>query len=77
MDEESIALLNGVDVLCGASVYLSDQWDVRMKRDQAQANLEARAILFNCSNKIFAEYGCGITRAEVEGAIIIERNVKS
>lgn len=67
--DELIAL----DMLHDACEYVRNQWDVRTDRAQAKANLDARAILFNCSNRIFEEAGCGITRAEMEGAAILER----
>lgn len=66
--------LIALDMLHNACAYIRDQWDVRMNRPQAKANLDARAILFNCSNQIFAEHRCGISEAEVEGAAILERN---
>jgi hypothetical protein len=44
-----------------------------MFREEAKANLDARAILFNCSNQIFREYDCPISKEEIEGAAIIER----
>jgi hypothetical protein len=58
--------LVALDMLHGACVYLRNRYE-------AQANMNARAILFNCTNLIFREQGCGISREEVEGAVIIER----
>lgn len=68
--------LIALDMLHDACVYVRDSWDVRMTKDQAKANLDARAILFNCSNMIFKEHGCPISKEEVEGAAIIERELK-
>lgn len=62
--DELIAL----DMLHDASQYIAAHFDVRMSRADAQANLEARAIIFNCCNKIFKEHGCGISREEIEGS---------
>lgn len=62
-----------LDRMHKASVHLGDRFDVLMTREEAQANLDARAILFNCSNAIFMELGCPISKEEVEGAAIIER----
>jgi hypothetical protein len=59
-----------------ASRYISAQWENSFDRPSAKANLEARAIIFNASNQIFMEYGAGISRAEVEGAHIIEKNLR-
>lgn len=63
----------GLDVLHNASVHVRHQWKIGMNREEAQANLNARAILFNASNQILREHGLGISREEVEGAAIIER----
>jgi hypothetical protein len=68
-------VLIALDMLHDACVYVRDRWDVRMQRPEAQANLEARAILFNCSNQILREHGCSISKEEVEGAAIIEREL--
>jgi hypothetical protein len=62
-----------LDILHRASRHVREQWDVRFDRPSAKANLDARAILFNCSNQILRENGMGISREEVEGAAIIER----
>jgi hypothetical protein len=64
----------GLDWLHRANVQLAKQFQMNWPRDLAKANLDARAILFNCSNSIFEQHGIGITRAEVEGAAIIEKN---
>lgn len=65
MDErEAMAL----ETLHNASQYLAAHFSIHMKRNEAKSNLEARAHLFNCSNLIFKQHGCGITREEVEGA---------
>jgi hypothetical protein len=64
---------NGLELLHHACSHVRSSWDIRMDRVQAQANLDARAILFTCANKILREYGLGITREEVEGAAIIEK----
>jgi hypothetical protein len=69
--------LIALDMLHDACVYVRDSFDVRMSRDEAKANLDARAILFNCSNLIFSEHECPISKAEVEGAAIIERMLRS
>ena len=71
----SIEHLIGLDGLHHASGYLKEQFRLGMTRDEAKANLDARAILFNCSNKILESCARGITRAEVEGAIIIDREM--
>jgi hypothetical protein len=69
--EEAIVL----DILHRGSVQLSKRFNSQMSREEAQANLNARALIFNISNRIFQRYGAGITREEVEGAIVIERNI--
>lgn len=56
-----------LDVLHSATVYLKEQFCKSWPRELAQANLEARAILFNRSNAILEENGMGITRDEVYG----------
>lgn len=66
----------GLDMLHRAMFHVREQWSVHLERPQAQANLQARAILFNCSNLIFREHGIGISREELEGAAIIEREAK-
>lgn len=66
--------LIALDMLHDAIQYIAAQFDVRMMRAQAKANLEARAIIFGCCNAIFKAHGCGISREEVEGAAIIERS---
>jgi len=64
----------GLDVISRASLHLRKQWaGAEMPRDDAAANLKARAILFNCSNAILTEFGMGISREEFEGAAILER----
>jgi hypothetical protein len=65
--DELIAL----DMLHDASQYIAAHFDVRMSRSEAHASLEARAIIFNCCNKILKEHGCGISLEEVEGAAIL------
>ena len=69
-------VLAALDMLHHASVYLDTEFRMNMKRGEAKANLEARAIIFNCCNAIFREHGCGISREEVEGARIIERSIQ-
>lgn len=66
--------LIALDMLHNASLHIRHQWKIGMGREEAKANLDARAVLFNCSNQILRESGMGITREEVEGAAIIERN---
>ena len=66
--------LQGLNLLHGASEHLKEAFDMRMDHATAQANLEARAILFRLSNRIFWKYGIGISREEIEGATILERN---
>ena len=68
--------LIALDILHDACTYVRDSFDVRMSRDEAKANLDARAILFNCSNRIFKEHDCAISKEEVEGARIIKRELK-
>jgi hypothetical protein len=63
----------GLDMLHNASGHIRHQWKIGMNREEAKANLDARAVLFNCSNRILTEHGLGISREEVEGAAIIER----
>jgi hypothetical protein len=63
----------GLGILHNACAYVQHQWKIGMNREEATANLGARAILFNCSNLILREHGMGISREEVEGAAIIER----
>jgi hypothetical protein len=55
-------------MLHNALGHLAKSFDSRMTRAEAQANMEARAILFNCSNRILTEYGCGISKADIEAA---------
>jgi hypothetical protein len=69
MSEANIAL----DVLHHASEHVRRLYRPTMKRQQAQSNLDARAILFDCSNAILREHGIGISREEIEGAAILER----
>lgn len=69
--EELLAL----EMLHSASVYLAAQFDFRMSRAEAQACLEARAILFKACNKIFAENGCGISAQEVAASAVIDREL--
>ena len=73
LNAESLAAL---DLLHEASVYLRMQWKNDLERPRAAANLEARSILFNASNRILTESGCGITRAEFEGAMILDREAR-
>ena len=72
IDPETIIAL---EMLHDASTYISDQFGIHMTRDEAKANFDARAIFFNCSNQIFKEFGCRISREEVEGVAIIEREL--
>lgn len=64
----------GLDIIHNASAHVRSQWTIGMNREEAQSNLNARAILFNCSNQILREHGLGISKEEVEGAAIIERD---
>ena len=66
--------LVALDMLHDASQYISAQFDVRMTRSQAKANLEARSIIFGLCNRIFKAHGCGISREEIEGAGILEES---
>ena len=66
----------GLDVLHNATAHVRHQWKIGMNREAAKSNLDARAILFNCSNRILAEHGLGISREEVEGAAIIRKGVR-
>ena len=63
--------LSALDVLHRASCYLRDEFTLGMPRTEAQANLGARAHIFNCSNLIFKGHGIEISREEVEGARIL------
>lgn len=65
----------GLQALNHATLHLRDGFDVNMSRNEAQANVDARALLINCANRIFGEHGCPITREEIEGAAIIEREM--
>ena len=67
--------LIALDQLHDACVHVRNGWDVRMPRDEAKANLDARAILFKCCQQIFREHGCPISEAEVGGSRIIEREL--
>lgn len=67
--------LLALDALHAACVHLKKQFSIQMTRDEAQANLESRAVLFRCSNRILAEFGAGVTREEVGGALILEREL--
>ena len=64
-----------LDMFHRACEYLDRQFQMDWPRDLAQANLEARALLFNASNEIFIRHGQGISSEEVEGAQIIESNL--
>jgi hypothetical protein len=66
-------VLIALDRLHDACQYVRNNFDVTMSREEAKANLDARAILFNCSNQIFREHNCPISKEEIEGAAIIER----
>jgi hypothetical protein len=66
---------DALDSLHNATVHVRHQWKIGMNREEAKSNLDARAILFNCSNRILTECGLGISRAEVEDAAIIERQL--
>lgn len=66
-----------LDMLHGASGHIREEWSVRLDRDAAKANLDARAILFNCANRILREFDLGISKEEIEGAVIIERSIQS
>ncbi len=68
--DELIAL----GMLHDASQYIAAQFDERMTRAQAKANLEARAIVFGLCNRIFKAHGCGVSREEIEGAAILEES---
>lgn len=72
MENQMLRQSRALEVLHHASVYVSASFEMKMERAEAKANLEARAILFNCSNRIFAENGCPISREEVEGAAILD-----
>lgn len=72
MANQMLQQSRALDMLHHASVYVSASFEMKMDRAAAKANLEARVILFNCSNKIFAENGCPISREEVEGAAILD-----
>jgi hypothetical protein len=62
-----------LDMLHRISARLNEQFQMDWPREWAQANLEARSLIFNLCNKIFKEHRIGISREEVEGAAIIER----
>lgn len=68
--------LMGLDALSAAIRHIRRQFKLNMTPDEAKANLDARVILWNCSNKILEECGAGVTRAEVEGALILERELE-
>jgi hypothetical protein len=67
--------LLGLDALHSATAYLRSQFSIAMSREDAKANLDARALLFNCSNRILAQFGQEITYEEVEGAVILDREL--
>lgn len=67
--------LIALDMLHDAIAHVRKGFSMRMTPAEAQANLDARALLFNCSNLIFKEHGCPISREEVEGAAIIEKEL--
>lgn len=58
----------GLDKLHSAMSYLARQFDNSMPRDRAEANLQARALLWNSANAILKEGGEGIGKAEVNRA---------
>jgi hypothetical protein len=66
--------LIGLDLLHGACLHLKNAFSVTMSREEAQSNLGARVILFNCSNEILREHSMGITDEEVESFRILERS---
>lgn len=72
-DKPTILEEEALDMFHHASEYLAGEWRDDFPRNEAQANLDARAMLFNASNEIFMRHGMGVTRAEVEGACIIEK----
>jgi hypothetical protein len=67
--------LLGLDVLHNATQHIRAHFRMDMTRADAQANLDARALIFRCQNKILDEYGECVTREEIEGALIIEREM--
>lgn len=67
-NEEIAAACEGLDWIHSACAHLRRQFDMKWPRLNAAANLEARAILCNCSNLILKEMGMGITASEVEAA---------
>jgi hypothetical protein len=68
--------LQALNLLHGASEHLKEAFDMRMDHDAAQANLEARALLFRLSNRIFWKYGMGISREEIEQMAVPDHEVQ-
>jgi hypothetical protein len=62
-----------LDKLHSAAIYLRAEFDAKWPRDKAKANLDARALIFNCANAILKENGQGISRAEVDKARAAQR----
>jgi hypothetical protein len=63
-----------LDKLHSAAGHLARQFYAHWPREKAKANLDARALLFNCANAILRENGQGISRAEVDGALATQRD---
>lgn len=61
-DEEALRIIHS------ATVYLDWQFHIYLSRNEAKANLDARACLFNAANRILQSHGMGITRDEIEAA---------
>jgi hypothetical protein len=69
--QKTIALrdaMAGADLLHRTIRLLAAEFDVNWDRATAKANLDARAILLNCSNVIFAEHGMPITKDDIDRA---------
>ena len=56
--------LLALDVLHNATKYIRARFRMDMTRDEAQANLDSRALIFRCQNKILDEYGEGVIWAQ-------------
>lgn len=74
-ERSDIDNLAGLRVIDRATRYIKGQFSLRMTKAEAQAHFDARALLLKCANVIFRDAGCPITKEEIEGARIIEREM--
>jgi hypothetical protein len=71
--------LRGVDVLHNAVIYLREQFRMDMNRDEAQQNLDSRALLINLENALLNELEFGIPvdrKTPIHGGLEISSSEK-